>query len=166
MTALTEIMEEKTMLESIVSAASQVPSKLLKVQECEESFSVCSGWIDSAHSVTRAVWGLLESQWVSALLKGHSKTCNKLLSFYQTTVYSVLLAPKLCACTPCPTSQTLFWVASISAICTSLTACVPTQPKLSLAWLRSLASFLIRLFIPAYFRSISWPSLSCGGLDW
>lgn len=39
---------------------------------------------------------------------------------------------------PHPTSQTLFWVASISAICTSPTACVPTQASVVLG---SLASF-------------------------
>lgn len=65
---------------------------------------------------------------------------------------------------PCLTSQTLFWVASIFAICTILTTCDPTQPMLSLASLRSLASFLIRIFIPAYSHSISWPFRAVG--DW
>lgn len=159
MTAHTEIMEEKTELESTGGAGGQALSKVLKVQESEESFSACSGWIDSAYCVTLAVWGLLESQWVSALLKGHWKTCNKLQLFHWTAVYGAL--PPL---PHWPTSQTHFWVASISAICTSLTACVPTQPTLSLAPLRSPVSFLVRLFIPAYFCSISWPFLSCGGL--
>lgn len=111
---------------------------------------------------------LLESQWVSILVKGQSKICNEFKYFHWMSVECVyaciLLLIRVPPLPPCPTSQTLCWVASISAICTTLTACVPALPMLSLASLRCLASFLIWLFIPAYSCSISWPFLSCRGL--
>ncbi len=132
-------MKEKKVLEGTSIAGSQALSMVLKVWERVESFSESSGWIDSAHSVTAA--GLLESQWVSTLVKGQWKKCNELQSFRRMTVWSVCVC--VCVCVYCRYSESLFSLP------------VPLL-KLSSGWHPSLPSALHWLYVFQHSQCCPW----------